>query len=205
MAHTAKKEYDALAAIYDRRWRRYVECSVARTVDALELTGRERVLDVGCGTGTLLAELLKRHSEVALHGIDPSGPMLDVARRKCGTEVVLTEGNAEALPYPDGSFDVVLSVSAFHFFADHRKAVSEIRRVLRPSGRYVITGWGGDYPAMRLFARWLRFRGSSLTRLHRLAELRDLLETNGLAVERTERFRIRPLWGMMIVAGRAMA
>ena len=201
MTRTAKEEYEKLAAIYDRRWQTYVGRSVERTMAALGLKGDERFLDVGCGTGTLPAELLKKHSNLELHGIDPSGAMLEVARQKCGSGVVLKEGNAEALPYPDHTFDLLVSVSAFHFFVDHGKVVSEIRRVLRPSGRFVIAGWCADYPAMRLFARWLRFRGSSLTRIHRLSELRDLLEANGLAVERAERFRIRPLWGMMLVTG----
>ena len=202
MTQTAKEEYEKLAEIYDRRWQSYVGRSVERTMAVLSLKGDERVLDIGCGTGALPAELLKKHSTLDLHGIDPSGAMLEVARKKCGSGVVLKEGNAEGLPYPDDSFDAVVSVSAFHFFTDHRKAVSEIRRVLRPAGRFAITGWCADYPAMRLYARWLRFRGSCLTRLHRLSELRDLLEANGLAVERAERFRIRPLWGMMVVTGR---
>jgi ubiquinone/menaquinone biosynthesis C-methylase UbiE len=201
MTHTAKEEYEQLAAIYDRRWRSYVGRSVERTMAVLSLRGAERVLDVGCGTGALLAELLKKRSNLELHGIDPSGAMLEVARQKCGSGVVFQQGNAEALPYPDHTFDLLVSVSAFHFFVDHGKAVSEIRRVLRPSGRYVITAWCADYPAMRLYARWLRFRGSSLTRLHRLSELRNLLEAKGLAVERAERFRIQPLWGMMLVTG----
>ena len=201
MTRTAKEEYEKLAEIYDRRWQTYVGRSVERTMAALGLKGDERVLDVGCGTGALPAELLKKHSNLELHGIDPSGAMLEVARRKCGSGVVLKEGNAEELPYPDHTFDLLVSVSAFHFFVDHGKAVSEIRRVLQPSGRFVITAWCADYPAMRLYARWLRFRGASLTRLHRLSELRDLLGANGLAVERAERFRIQPLWGMMLVTG----
>ena len=201
MPQTANKEYQKLAAIYDRRWRRYVDASVRRTLNAFDLTGQERLLDVGCGTGTLLASLSQRNSGLELHGLDPSGAMLELAREKCGGKVDLREGNAEGLPYPDDSFDAVVSVSAFHFFADYRKAVSEIRRVLRPAGRFAITGWCADYPAMRLFARWLRLRGSSLTRLHRLVELRDLLEANGFVVDHAEHFRIRPLWGMMLVTG----
>ena len=204
MNDSSREEYNRLAAVYDQRWERYVRLSVERAVSAVILDGHERVLDVGCGTGVLLEQLRRRHPGLELQGIDPSEGMLGVARDWCGTDVLVAHGRAERLPFPEDAFDVVFSVSALHYFEDPPQAIAEMRRVLRPGGRVVIVDWCADYLAMRLFARWLRLRGGTLGRIHRAEELDGLLKDHGFRTHRLERFRIRPLWGMMtVVAGLA--
>ena len=204
MTEQAREEYDRLAPVYDRRWDRYVRISVERAVSAVALDGHERVLDVGCGTGVLLEELRRRHPGLELHGTDPSEGMLEIARKRCGADVSLAHGRAERLPFAGDDFDVVFSVSAMHYFADPPQAIAEMRRVLRRGGRVVVVDWCADFLGMRLFARWLRLRGGALGRIHRAEELNGLLKDHGFRTDRIERFRIRPLWGMMtVVAGLA--
>lgn len=199
----AKQEYDELATAYDQRWRHYVGASVRQTASALHLKGDERLLDVGCGTGTFLHKLLVAfHPGLKLHGIDPSEEMLNAARRKCGDSVAFKKGYANPIPYPESQFDVVASVSALHFFLDGGKAVGEMARVLRPRGTIVITDWCADFLPMRLFGAWQRLRNAPLGRIYRLSELKQLLEAVGLEIEHAEHFRIRPLWGMMLVSAR---
>ncbi len=72
-----RDEYNSLAGIYDQRWRHYVGVSVGRTLEALELRGDERVLDVGCGTGVLLERVGLGHPGLVLDGLDPTEGMLD--------------------------------------------------------------------------------------------------------------------------------
>lgn len=198
----AKREYDELAAVYDQRWRHYVDTSVRRTSGAIALKGDERLLDVGCGTGTLLHKLERTHPRLKLHGVDPSQEMLNVARRKCGEAVVFAEGNASQLPYPRSHFDVLTSVSTLHFFPDGQQAVSEMARVLRPGGTVVVTDWCADFLPMRFLGCWQRVSNAPLGHIHRLEELKQMLAGAGLEIEHTQRFRIRPLWGMMLVSAR---
>ena len=107
----------------------------ALLVKAGDLRGR-RVLDVGCGTGTLAAWLAE-HAAARVWGVDPSPEMLAVARSKGPGGVGLKEGRAEALPFRDGWFERVVMLLVFHH-VERRAALAEIRRVLDEEGRLVI-------------------------------------------------------------------
>jgi len=121
-------------------------CHVA---DLVSPRSGERVLDVGCGTGTLAWEIAKRlESRGEVVGIDASPSMIRVARRKrsalhCRHQVAL----AENLPFPDRHFDAVCSGLFFHHVDAElkRQSLNEIVRVLRPGGRVVIEDIGPPY------------------------------------------------------------
>jgi ubiquinone/menaquinone biosynthesis C-methylase UbiE len=103
--------------------------------EAGDLRGR-RVLDVGCGTGTL-ATWLVEHAAARVWGVDASGEMLDVARRKVPAAVGLKEGRAESLPFRDGWFERVVMMLVLHH-VDRAAALAESHRVLGAAGRLVI-------------------------------------------------------------------
>lgn len=108
-------------------------------LDALApLTGR-RLLDVGCGAGLALQLAASRGAQVS--GLDATAALLAVA----GTRVPaadLREGDLEALPYDDGSFDVVCAFNSIQYADDPAGAVAEIARVCRPGGTVVVGMWG---------------------------------------------------------------
>ena len=107
---------------------------------------RESALDVGTGTGHYAACLADLGMQVT--GIDPSAAMLAVARAR-PIDVTWREGDATALPYADGSFDLVLSVTALEFVADAAAALAEMYRVLRPGGRLVVAVLNAQSPWAR--------------------------------------------------------
>jgi ubiquinone/menaquinone biosynthesis C-methylase UbiE len=103
-----------------------------------EVAPGQRVLDVACGTGVLAcAAAMRVGAQGEVTGLDPSEDMLSVARRK-PARVTWTLGRAESLPFPDASFDRVLSQFGLMFFEDRRAALAEMWRVLRPGGRLVV-------------------------------------------------------------------
>lgn len=123
---------------YDvKGWGRLTRQVVARVLGALEAAPYGSVLDVGCGTGTLL-EVLRDRGGVRLAGIDLSPEMIRVAREKLGESVDLRVGDAEALPWENGSFAVVTSTISFHHYPHPVQALREMRRVLVPEGRLVL-------------------------------------------------------------------
>jgi len=99
-----------------------------------------RVLDVGCGTGTLAILIKRQHPTVTVIGVDPDPKALARAERKARTadvSVHFERGFADTLSYPDASFDRVFSSLMFHHLGRNEKerSLREIRRVLRPGGR----------------------------------------------------------------------
>lgn len=101
------------------------------------------ILDVGCGTGINLLEAARvLGPSRKLVGVDISPGMIKVARQKARTAGVVAAfmvGDAEALELPDGSFDLVICNSAFHWFPDRGRAIKEFARVLRPGGQLLLT------------------------------------------------------------------
>lgn len=114
------------------------------TADLAQLQRGEAVLDVGCGTGTLAMIAKERvGSEGHVSGIDPSASLLATALRKAarsGLSLDFQLGAIEQLPFPDQSFDVVLSSMMMHQLPDDlkRQGLAEIARVLKPGGRLLV-------------------------------------------------------------------
>ncbi|MDH3602596.1 MAG: methyltransferase domain-containing protein [Candidatus Tectomicrobia bacterium] len=106
----------------------------------------ERILDVACGTGIvarLAAERIGRSGQII--GIDLNPGMLDVARANSpttGASVEWRQGDAQALPFPDESFDLVLCQQGMQYVSDKLAALREMQRVLAPGGRLAFTVWG---------------------------------------------------------------
>ncbi len=114
-------------------------------VRLLALKGSERVLDVGCGTGTLtrhIASSLSNTERSCVVGVDAAKAMIAVARRKAGhvPNVTFEDALAEQLPFTDGSFDCAISTMFFHHIDTGLKlrALNEMWRVLVPGGKTVI-------------------------------------------------------------------
>jgi ubiquinone/menaquinone biosynthesis C-methylase UbiE len=102
----------------------------------------EKVLDVGCGTGTLAIAIKPRVGAGEVHGIDASPEMIQVAKEKSakdGSDIDFRGALIEAIPFPDASFDLVTSSLMLHHLPDNLKAKGflQIRRVLKPGGRFM--------------------------------------------------------------------
>ena len=104
-------------------------------LDALEVRRGDRLLEIGCGGGLLLRDVLPAGASAT--GLDHSSEMVSLARERApGAEVVL--GSAERLPFPHGSFGAVVMSIVFMFLPDPLAALRESRRVLAPGGRIAI-------------------------------------------------------------------
>jgi demethylmenaquinone methyltransferase/2-methoxy-6-polyprenyl-1,4-benzoquinol methylase len=157
--------YDTLSAALslgqDPRWRRAL-------VRALAAAPGERVLDVATGTGMVAAELLARGCTVV--GIDQSAEMLAVARARFAADAARVrwiQGQAEALPFDDGSFDALTFTYLLRYVDDPAATMRELARVIRPGGRIASLEFGlPPWPPAR--AAWRLYTGVGLPILGRL-------------------------------------
>lgn len=200
---SVRDEYSEHAGTYDARWSLYVERSVMATYRYLDLPRGSRLLDVGCGTGAMLDQLLVRRPDLLLTGVDLSPAMLAVARDRLSPPVRLVEASALALPFVDHSFDALVSVSSLHYWPDPMGCLAELRRVLRPHARLVLTDWCDDYLTCKLCVLYLRLTGRPHFHVFGLRGLTDLLDQAGFRDIDAHRYRITWLWGLMTVVARA--
>ncbi len=202
----AASQYDLAAATYDRLWSGYVRDSL----DLLESVARvrigEHVLDVGCGTGAFVRRLVSLDQDISITGVDVSTGMLAEARRTTGgaPNVRFVQASAEALPFPDASFDVVVSTSALHYVPDPALAVREMARVLRPGGRLALLDWDRGHWWMALMDRFLTLADPAHGHTLTAGEMASLMADAGLDVRVLERPR-RGAWGFAVAVGYAGA
>lgn len=194
-------EYSRLAARYDRKWSFYVEASVSETLQRLDLKPGERLLDIGCGTGSLLQAIRLAGEQTELFGVDPSTAMLAVAQKKLPSCIDLRQGDAENLPFPDQSFTTVVSTSVFHYFRRPLEALHEFHRVLKPNGQIILTDWCDDYLSCRLCDMMLRLVNRSHFRTYGTTECKQLLENATFQAIKIDRYKINWLWGLMTAKG----
>jgi ubiquinone/menaquinone biosynthesis C-methylase UbiE len=160
--------HDRLLPLYDPLHRLLGTASIHRQlVDIADVRPGQRVLEVGCGTGNLALLAKRLHPQAEIVGLDPDPKALARARRKAGHKalpVQLDRGFAEDLPYPDASFDRVLSAFMFHHLGPDEKeeALREALRVLKPGGSLHLLDFGGAKERPGGFMARLRHRHEHL-------------------------------------------
>ena len=160
------------------------EAAHRELVEQAHLRPGQRVLEIGCGTGNLTLLVKALHPGVDVVGLDPDPKALDRARRKADrrrVSVTLDRGYSDELPYPDGSYDRILSALMFHHLgrAEKSRTLHAVARVLRPGGSlHVLDFQGGHTPSDGFFARLL----------HRSEHLRDNSPDTILALMRDAGF-----------------
>jgi len=197
MPKTVSEETERLKRIWEKQAPRY-DRSIAFWEKVLFRDGRQwvcsraqgEVLEVAIGTGR---NLTFYPAGVRLTGIDLSPAMLERARERAGElgmEVDLREGDAQDLPFPGGSFDTVVCTLSLCNVPDDRRAVAEMKRVLRPGGRLLLldhiraaSGLGRAVQKALEFV-WVRLEGE-----HLLRRPLEHAKAEGLRIEERERYK----------------
>ncbi len=140
-------------------WAHFAPIEVMTTIPAGHLvafsgtTSGEKILDVGCGTGVVSITAARKGAKVT--GLDLSPALLERAKENAALarlEVDFKEGDVEALPYPDDSFDRVLSQFGHMFAPQPEIAISEMLRVLKPGGTIAFSTWPPEMFVGKMFA-----------------------------------------------------
>jgi len=197
--------FDPVVAVYarEREFKR-------RVLRYAALQPGERVLDLGCGTGTLALMARETQPGIEIEGLDADPKVLRSARSKtrdAAASIDFHQGMSTDLPFENARFDVVLSTLFFHHLrdADKRTTAQEVARVLKPGGRLVVGDVGKPQdPAMRLMAAATvqLLDGRTTTQLNIDGGLPEILRGAGLdGVAVTDRLRT-PVGTLEVYTGR---
>jgi ubiquinone/menaquinone biosynthesis C-methylase UbiE len=149
------------------------------------------ILDVGCGTGRLLRTAEQRFPGSTLEGVDAAVGMIKHAQAvlPAGSRIRFQVATAEKLPFANSQFDLVFSTMTFHHWADQAKGITEVRRVLRPGGRWLLADFIATGP-MRFFFLLTRPK-----RFHERSQIEALVAPAGMRV--LAQARVPRLWGQI--------
>ncbi len=152
-------------------------------------SGTELALDSGCGTGSLAFALAPHVGEVV--GVDTRADFLEAARERAPQNVSFVDGDATALPFEYGSFDIAGCMRVLHHVRRPELAVSELARVTRSGGRLLIVDQLGSVDPLRSLEqdRFERVRDPTHTRLLPDADIRGFLDANDLVLISSEILR----------------
>jgi len=195
---SAPAPYDKQANSYDRTWRRYIARTLGFLKDSISFRPSDKILDIACGTGEFERLILNEHPDQQMIGIDISQKMLQLAQEKCRAypNVAFLKADASALPFPDQSFDLVISANSLHYFDKPSASLAEMRRVLLPTGSLVIMDWCKDSLICRCFDLFLRRIERGYQSCYTQGELQRLLDAAGFTIQSIRKIKLGSIfWG----------
>jgi ubiquinone/menaquinone biosynthesis C-methylase UbiE len=138
---------------YERQMGRWSRRLAVRFLDFAGCSPGEHVLDLGCGTGSLSAEISERSGSAEVVGLDYSAVYARYARDNAGAGTRFLAGDGGALPFRDDVFDSSMALLVLHFVPQPDRAIAEMRRVTRPGGAVAAAVWdsSGGVVINRLF------------------------------------------------------
>jgi ubiquinone/menaquinone biosynthesis C-methylase UbiE len=213
------EKYTRQATYYDRRWNlRWGEATLRAAVEAMPWGELDRVLDVGCGTGSLEQAVMRGRSgnskALQLVGVDIALPMLQLARHKLnevgsGDGISWANSPAEQLPFASTAFDGLICNNSFHYYRAPQPVLAEFHRVLRPGGTLTLADWCRDFITPRLgywtlrLAHHTRIHRYALSRVYSSREMEQLLGAAGFRVVKVQRVGMDWGWGIMVITATA--
>ena len=184
MKETSRLAFDKQAYNYDvSEYGAHARALYPVVLSQLTQIPHKSVLDVGCGTGELLRAVHTKFPDTACTGLDLSEQMLTVAREKLGGAAELLRGDAERLPFADGSFEALLCCDSFHHYPDPDAALSEMARVLQPGGVLLLADCTAPLAVRGVTNLFLPLSHEGDVKLYGAKELCTLLERHFCGVE----------------------
>lgn len=178
-------KWDKWANSLDGKGWRYDYLRRAQTgvISTLDIKENVNVLDIGCGTGWALGQIAKKIDYKGFfYGIDLSTKMIEKARENFQTKenFHFIKANAESIPLDDNLFDIIICNNSFHHYLNPDKALKEMYRLLKISGRVYILDPTADYWIIKIFDKIIHLLEYGHVKLYSSNEFKELLLRSGL-------------------------
>jgi len=171
----SKKAFNNQAIIYESTYYgNHAKKLYSSVIDKVNNFNCKAVLDVGCGTGTILSVLVKNES-ISLSGVDLSEEMLSIAKQKLNNEVELKIGDSEQLPWDDKIFDTIICTDSFHHYPNPEKVLNEMARVIQFKGHLIIGDPWMITPFRQVANLFIKFSKDGDYRIYSKKEISKLL------------------------------
>ena len=191
-----RKFWDKLSPTYDqfiqKWWKIYASTLLNKIYE--DISSGSIVVEVACGTGLVALKIAEKTSRV--YGVDISQPMITVAKRKMKEKrignVEFSVEDAYALPFESNMFDVAICNNALHNMVYPKKALSDIRRVLKPKGLFIATMVGiGESRKFKIGIAIYRLFGGKLPTFHKLNldDSANMINASGFSIVKKERIK----------------
>ncbi len=186
-----RKYWDKFSSKFDKRkrkeWKVYESLLFNKIAD--DINKESTVLEVACGTGRVTIEVADQVKKV--YAIDISSQMIDVARKNINEKgidnIELSVEDAYSIPFDNDMFDIVICINALHNMIYPEKALSEIKRVLRPKGKLITTVVEiGSYKFKIMMSIFKFLRNFPVFHRLNLEEFADMLSKAGFSIEKKE-------------------
>ncbi len=178
-----KKYFDKISANYDDTWDgKYSRSMYGGVLEKIHKQPFKAILDVGCGTGDILAIVMNEYEDIQACGIDLSEKMLEKADGLLGKSVQLLVGDSDSLPWNNESFDLIICNASFHHYPEPLKVLMEMKRLLKAKGRIIIADPWWSEPKRLLLNLFLKspFNYGGDVRVYSESEMHKLLADCGL-------------------------
>lgn len=176
------KHFNKQAAIYAQTWDgKYCRKMYNRVLEKINQFPFLSLLDVGCGTGAMLAILKKEYPDMKAFGIDLSNQMIVQARKHINHDIYLQIGDVENMPWSNEEFDLLVCNASFHHYPNPMQSLKEMNRVLKNSGRLVIADPWWPENKRQAINYYLKspFNLSGDVRIYSQKEMEQLLAATG--------------------------
>lgn len=185
--------YDKRASSYERKWQAYLKHTHEAFLARIETARDDTILDISGGTG-MLAKLLIERDYSFRHLVinDPSGGMLDIARRRLSSEpkILFSNYRAEEISYKANYFDRIFCLNSFHFYTRQRLILDRCYTMLKPGGTLCILDWNrtGFFSIINALIKW---SASEYIDTRSLAECKSMFQKSGFAIDKTDNWSWR--------------
>lgn len=172
----SKAAFNQQAATYDMDMKgQHARSLYPILLERLSHISYHSALDLGCGTGEMIKQILQLDSRKELYGLDISEEMLLVAKNKLPDQVKLLLGDSESLPFQDNTFDVVYCNDSFHHYPAPRNVLREVHRVLKPGGTFLMGDCWQPYIGRVIMNFYMRHSKEGDVKIYSEAEMVSML------------------------------